>query len=366
MPKSDRIQLLLTHCRQHNERDRLIEILQHLRPHPFQQEFDLTQPEPDSEPATTDVASQNPRQIFVIWGGAGLLVFLIALIVWSIFGASVSNIEPTRLSNTAQSTEEVVVFAEVTNTPAPLPSTPVTSPNSIVEENEVPPTPVTTPTRVNFAAEDEEIQRQILTLPSEVNLSRTEHTPLEINLSQPEVDQIRTGKFVILISFEAHLDWVASAGSFPYLGVVVNDKYVTETSSLKNKENQFTINYQATVTSTHEYLDPTFETWRIFYSPDYDLPNQKIATYQVIEGNATTYVFDISDYIQENANEIKIEHCGFFHTLCQVCRKTESGDNLCTNRANPHKNTRNGQGELVMSYRNLQICIVATSESACS
>jgi hypothetical protein len=65
MPKSDRIQLLLVHCRQHGERDRLIGALQESRPGLFQQEFELAQPTPSPASATVAPTIRNPRQIFI-------------------------------------------------------------------------------------------------------------------------------------------------------------------------------------------------------------------------------------------------------------------------------------------------------------
>ena len=65
MPKSNRIQLLLAHCRQHGERDRLIGALRQLRSRAFQQEFELAQPEPAPTYTTATPASRNPHQIFI-------------------------------------------------------------------------------------------------------------------------------------------------------------------------------------------------------------------------------------------------------------------------------------------------------------
>ncbi len=65
MVKGEQIRLLLSYCRSHGERDRLIRTLQELRPGPFQQEFELAQPEPAPTRATPAPASRNPRQIFI-------------------------------------------------------------------------------------------------------------------------------------------------------------------------------------------------------------------------------------------------------------------------------------------------------------
>ena len=65
MTKSDQIRLLLTHCRNHGERDRLIGALRESRPGPFQREFELTQPEPAPAHATVTPPNRDPRQIFI-------------------------------------------------------------------------------------------------------------------------------------------------------------------------------------------------------------------------------------------------------------------------------------------------------------
>ena len=65
MVKSEQIRLLLTHCRNHGERDRLIGALQESRPGLFQQEFELAQPMPTPAGATAAPTIRNPRQIFI-------------------------------------------------------------------------------------------------------------------------------------------------------------------------------------------------------------------------------------------------------------------------------------------------------------
>ena len=65
MIKSSQITLLLKHCRDQNERDRLIGALRELRPVPFQREFELAQPAPEPIRTLISPASRNPRQIFI-------------------------------------------------------------------------------------------------------------------------------------------------------------------------------------------------------------------------------------------------------------------------------------------------------------
>ena len=65
MVKSAQIRLLLNHCRNYGERDRLIAALRELRPDLFQQEFELAQPEPTSAPSPNQPTNHNPHQIFI-------------------------------------------------------------------------------------------------------------------------------------------------------------------------------------------------------------------------------------------------------------------------------------------------------------
>ncbi len=65
MAKSDQIRLLLTHCHNHGERERLIGALRESRTQLFRDEFELTQPEPVSASVVSASPSRNSRQIFI-------------------------------------------------------------------------------------------------------------------------------------------------------------------------------------------------------------------------------------------------------------------------------------------------------------
>ncbi len=107
---------------------------------------------------------------------------------------------------------------------------------------------------------------------------------------------------MVLLSLEAHIGWYRLAGSAPVMDLLVNDKPVTG-KSLVNKPITFTY-ADARSFSYYQGSKPELPPyWVLSYSPDYESNNMPGSNYQVLEGQACLYIFDITglvDYGQSN------------------------------------------------------------------
>jgi hypothetical protein len=124
-------------------------------------------------------------------------------------------------------------------------------------------------------------------------------------------DFAATSQDTVLLSFEARIDWHQLAGGTPVLEITVNDKPITG-EFLVNKPMTFTYAdgrripyYDLNVTANPEPY------WNVFYSPDFVSNNVPGSGYQVLEGQAYLYVFDISDLVrQDQTNKITLRNWG--------------------------------------------------------
>lgn len=115
----------------------------------------------------------------------------------------------------------------------------------------------------------------------------------------------------VLLSVEAHIAWDQLAGSAPIMEVLINDAPVTA---------EFLINKPLTYTYAdgRRFLyyagtdySPQSLYWVLAYSPDYDSSNVSGSTYQVLEGHATLYIFDITRLLRlGQANTITLANHG--------------------------------------------------------
>lgn len=102
---------------------------------------------------------------------------------------------------------------------------------------------------------------------------------------------------IILLSMEARIDWHKLAGSANILELTVNEKPVTS-ELLVNKP----ITYTFADGRRYVYYKPVYEggdfyCWEVFYSPDYESNNVWGSRYQVLEGQAYLYIFDITHLV---------------------------------------------------------------------
>ncbi len=102
---------------------------------------------------------------------------------------------------------------------------------------------------------------------------------------------------VVLLSLEAHVVWPGLAGGDPVMEILVNDKTVPS-ELLVNKAITFTC---ADGRSFPYHRGAELESppyWVLFYSPDYESNNTFGSNYQVLEGQACLYIFDITSLVE--------------------------------------------------------------------
>jgi len=97
-----------------------------------------------------------------------------------------------------------------------------------------------------------------------------------------------------LLALDARIDWANLAGSAPVMWLEVNGQPIGQ-FALVNKAITFTLadgrQYAYTQASGG---------WQVFYSPDFEANNLPGSGYQVLEGAAYHYVFDITDLMVAN------------------------------------------------------------------
>jgi hypothetical protein len=102
---------------------------------------------------------------------------------------------------------------------------------------------------------------------------------------------------LVLLSLEARIDWHQLAGSAGIMELLVNGAPVTS-EFLINKPITFTyadgrsFSYYRKLES-----DPDTSYWLLSYSPDYESNNVPGSGYQVLEGQAYLYIFDITELV---------------------------------------------------------------------
>jgi hypothetical protein len=102
----------------------------------------------------------------------------------------------------------------------------------------------------------------------------------------------------ILLSLEARIAWDKLAGSAHILELTVNGTPVTS---------EMLINKPITCTyadgRSYDYYKPiklgSPSYWMLFYSPDYESNNVRGSKYQVLEGQAYLYMFDITKLVRQ-------------------------------------------------------------------
>ncbi len=116
---------------------------------------------------------------------------------------------------------------------------------------------------------------------------------------------------ITLLSMEAHIDWSNLAGAANLLELTVNENPIIG-EMLINKpgvynyaDGQSEAYYRLRGESTSQFL------WTVFYSPDYESNNVRGSGYQVLEGQACLYLFDITQLVQPGqGNKITLSNRG--------------------------------------------------------
>ena len=129
------------------------------------------------------------------------------------------------------------------------------------------------------------------------------YVPLAIEADMLYTSEQRTWNFdppahsTVLFSIEARIDWPQVAGGCALMNLIVNDRPVVETM-LINKPPTFTYpdgrSYNYYYDQGHGYG----HLWILFYSPDFEANNVAGSSYQVLEGQAYLYTFDISPLLK--------------------------------------------------------------------
>ncbi len=143
-----------------------------------------------------------------------------------------------------------------------------------------------------------------ITLSSSVS-DRWSVTSLEVDeLGIPE-GQTREWAFslprtnVTLLSLEARVNARRPAGSLPILAITLNNTPIPD-KALINKPHTYTVagrgGYPWCQTDARQGLS----TWAVFLSPDYDAHNLPGPRYAVEEGDAYSYIFDISKLVRRD------------------------------------------------------------------
>ncbi len=107
-----------------------------------------------------------------------------------------------------------------------------------------------------------------------------------------------TGHDTVLLAIEARLDWPRLAGSFQAMQLEVNHMPVTA-DFLINKPAAFTYPDGRTY-NYYQLPTPDVSTpgWMLQYSPDFESNNVAGPSYQVLEGQAYLYIFDITPLVR--------------------------------------------------------------------
>lgn len=116
---------------------------------------------------------------------------------------------------------------------------------------------------------------------------------------------------LILLSLEAHIDWEKLAGGAYIMELVINSAPITG-DLLINKPINFTI-ADGRTNIYYKKAEPNarFLSWAVFYSPDYEANNVPGSGYQVLDGQACLYVFDITSLVKPGrVNEIILSNHG--------------------------------------------------------
>jgi hypothetical protein len=101
---------------------------------------------------------------------------------------------------------------------------------------------------------------------------------------------------IVLLSLEARIAWENLAGSAQILELNINEAPVTD-EALINKPIMLTY-VDGRSWSYYSPAGPGLPPyWMLFYSPDYESNNVRGSKYQVLEGQAYLYMFDISPLI---------------------------------------------------------------------
>ncbi len=114
----------------------------------------------------------------------------------------------------------------------------------------------------------------------------------------------------VLLSLESRIPWERLAGSANILEISVNDAPVTR-AALINKPPIY--NFADGRAFDYYRALPTGSgaAWEVFYSPDYKSNNLPGSGYQVLEGQAYLYLFDITPLIQrQRENSLRIRNRG--------------------------------------------------------
>lgn len=113
----------------------------------------------------------------------------------------------------------------------------------------------------------------------------------------------------VLLSLEARIGWHKLAGSAAIMELEVNGVPVAD-EMLINKPDTFT--YADGREFAYYGKEPgAHSCWTLFYSPDFESSNKPGSGYQVLDGQAYVYVFDITQLVQpERANTITLANRG--------------------------------------------------------
>lgn len=103
---------------------------------------------------------------------------------------------------------------------------------------------------------------------------------------------------IFLLFMEARTDWESLAGNHYGMELVVNGRTVTGEYVI-NKPEQFT--FADGRAYPYYRKQGTFSPaayWSLFYSPDFESNNVRGSQYQVLDGQAYLYVFDITPLVK--------------------------------------------------------------------
>jgi hypothetical protein len=103
----------------------------------------------------------------------------------------------------------------------------------------------------------------------------------------------------VRLSLEARVDWPKLAGSNPWLNVVVNGTALTA-ADLLNKPNDFKV---------RSGLDLTWYksgSWRILYSPDFEIAKTSPEPMAVPNDDPYRFVWDITRYVKPGENKLQL------------------------------------------------------------
>lgn len=137
-------------------------------------------------------------------------------------------------------------------------------------------------------------------------------TSLEIDEFPVPEGQIREWTFSLprtnaaLLSLEARIDARRPAGSLPILGITLNDTPIPG-KALINKPDTYTVAGRGGYPYYQVDSRRQSGTWAVFLSPDYDTHNLPGPRYAVDEGDAYSYIFDVSKIVRrDTVNVLRI------------------------------------------------------------